>query len=183
MRLKRITDFLSKDFEEAWEICQDSFPRDERRSLWNQKSLSDRTEYSFSAIIQEKEIIGFMDDWHLEGFSFMEHLALKKGWRNLGIGSKIIREYARKHKKVIFEAERPVIDLPSEWKMRLYKKLGFFENGYNYIQPPYEEDKKHVTLVLMSYPHPIVEYSKVLKEIHSKVYGFERPFSGIRREE
>jgi hypothetical protein len=59
--------------------------------------------------------------------------------------------------------------------------MGFKANEYDYIQPPYDVDKKAVPMVLMSYPELLSEevYTKIRDRIHKEVYGFDKPILKI----
>jgi len=170
MNFKKIKSITSKEFRTAWKIYLNSFPRNERRSLKQQKLLFRKKEYAMYAVVERKEIIAFLSIWIIE-FSFIEHFAIKKQFRNKGLGSKILKNFIKK-KRIILEVE------PGETKLAVrrinfYKKLGFKLNKFNHIQPAYSKAKKPIKLYIMSYPNKLskINFEKIQKLLYKKVYG------------
>lgn len=173
MNLERIVSPKSRAFNLAWKIYVNSFPDHERRGRANQISLLKNKNYRFCAVIVNKGVAGLMGDWKLKGFYFIEHLGIREDLRNKGIGSKILREYGQRHKRVIFEVERPEVGEMVRRKIETFKGIGYVLNEHDYIQPAYGLSKRSWPLLLMSFKKPITleEYPLILGEIHTKVYG------------
>lgn len=172
MKLVKLIDTLSKDFKESWKIYESSFPLDERRTLIAQKKLMTNVNYNFSSILNDKKLIGMIDEWNLKGFLFVEHLAIKKSFRGMGFGTKLFLDYILlSEQKIVLEVERPNSDMNRK-RIRFYERLGLKLNKYDYSQPVYDETKKPIPMFLMTYPDKISkkEYELVKNEIYVVVY-------------
>jgi hypothetical protein len=77
--------------------------------------------------------------------------------------------------KVILEVEPPT-DESSLRRINFYKTIGFKLNDHNYIQPPYDKNKKPVKMIIMSYPNNInySEFIDIRKQMHTRVYGMKK---------
>lgn len=160
------------DFNTIWEIYENSFPEDERRSLDKQKKLLSNPRYSFNPIYDKNKIVAFTAIWNLPNFIFIEHFAIKKEFRGKGYGTKILKNIIEKYdKKVILEVEKPETH-DAKRRIDFYKNLGFFLNKYDYKQPPLGENKQPVPLFLMSYPIEISpeEFINIREVLYEKVY-------------
>lgn len=160
-------------FKEIWQIYEESFPNDERRNLTQQKELFNHKKYVLLAVYADKEIVGLISNWILDGFCFIEHAAIKKLHRGKGFGTRSLALYLKKvKKKFVLEVEPPKTPTARK-RIDFYKKLGFKLNELDYIQPPYGKGKNSVHLMIMSYPKELKEkeFEKIKKEIYTKVYG------------
>lgn len=163
-----------KSFNDIWKIFEESFPQDECRNLKDQKELLKESRYNLNPVYDGGEIIGFTAIWNLENFTYIEHFAIKKELRGKGYGSKIIKDVISKNNKlIILEVEKPETDEAIR-RIEFYKRLGFHINNYEYIQPPYDKDKRYVPLVIMSFPNKIdmSEFIKIRDDLYKKVYKF-----------
>ncbi len=162
-------------FDEVFEIMDISFPKNEIRTYEEQKKLLNNPKYHL--IIKEdenKKVVAFMAVWKLNGFDFIEHLAVHPDARGTGIGTKLIKEYLNfSEKLVVLEIEVP--DIKQENTVRrkkFYEKLDFKLNDNIYYQLPLKKGNSKVEMKLMSYPKKLNdnEFKKVEKEIQKEVY-------------
>lgn len=166
----------SAEFQKIWEICESSFPPDERRTKERQELLFRDPRYSLLAVSSEGRIIGFLSSWDLGGFTFIEHFAVEEGSRGRGLGRRTLGEFLKGKGKVILEVERPS-SAARERRISFYEKEGFALNGSDYIQPPYGPGKRPVPMLLMSYPAPLgaKEFVSARARIHKEVYSLQAP--------
>jgi ribosomal protein S18 acetylase RimI-like enzyme len=177
MRFERVSDSGSPAFGEIWTIYESSFPEDERRTLDQQKALFSNPRYFLLAAYSENaRSAGFISCWLVDGFHFIEHMAIHEPGRRKGAGTRMLRAFMEGKARIILECENPQ---GAEQKRRIafYKKAGFHANDFDYIQPPYGIDKNPVHLLLMSYPEKLgaVEFHNVRNAIHRMVYGLNEP--------
>ncbi|MEK6982011.1 MAG: GNAT family N-acetyltransferase [Candidatus Micrarchaeota archaeon] len=160
-------------FKEIWQIYEESFPPDERRTLAQQEELFNRKNYVLLAVYKENKLVGFISNWVLDSFCFVEHAAIKKSHQGKGFGTKSLALYLKKvNKTFILEVELPTSQIARK-RIDFYKKLGFKLNDFDYVQPSYSKSKKSVHLMIMSYPKELKgdEFEEIKKEIYKKIYG------------
>lgn len=162
-------------FDEVFKIMSVSFPESEIRTYREQKSLLNNKNYYL--ITKENEnghVEAFMAVWKLNGFDFIEHLAVHPGSRGTGIGTKLIKEFLNYSKKpVVLEIEVPNIKKENTVRRKnFYEKLGFKLNNNIYYQLPLKKGSPKLEMKLMSYPKSLNdnEFKKVEKEIQKEVY-------------
>lgn len=102
------------------------------------------------------------------GIGFLIYLAVVPKFRRSGLGAKLIqfgvdqsrrdlKEMGRELEAVVFECERPELaqGAEREWRderLRYFARKGAVLLSPTYVQPPLEEGKKEVPLLLMAYP-------------------------------
>ncbi|MBR0423346.1 MAG: GNAT family N-acetyltransferase [Clostridia bacterium] len=162
-------------FDEVFKIMSMSFPKTEIGTYEAQKKLLNNPKYHL--IIKENEnnrVVAFMAVWKLNGFDFIEHLAVHPDSRGTGIGSKIIKEFLNFSKKpIILEIEVPNDkDENTIRRKNFYEKLNFKLNSNTYYQLPLKKGNPMIEMKLMSYPKKLNddEFKKVEKEIQKEVY-------------
>ena len=186
MKLERIVDTESDLFKQVWEVYEESFPIDERRSLEKQKQAMENERYTFSAVHMDDQFVGLMGTWDLNTYAFLEHYAIKKELQNQGRGTRVMIAFMGQRFNIVGEVEIPIKHprSPEEKKQKkdstrrisFYRSLGFKVNQFPYVQPAYEEGKNSVPMHLMTYPHESYEkeFLKIKEMIHKEAYGLEK---------
>ncbi len=169
--LKRLRE---NQFDEIYELLENSFDRDEIRDRKGQREILEEPEYQILGSVSSKdELIGIMAVWDFEEFLYIEHFAIREKSRNLGVGAEFL-------KQVIYEAEKPVIleveppeDEVKSRRIGFYKRNGFNLNPYEYVQLPLAEDRNPVPLKIMSFPKALTgsEYESIRNTIYLRVFG------------
>ncbi len=167
---QKLIDIASKEFAEVWNIMQDSFPDDERRSLDQQKEIFQNKNYSLLAF-SEDGILGIAGIWKLDDFIFVEHLAVKRKERGRGHGTGMLNALKDSRNKIILEMEVPKTRIQKR-RASFYSKAGFIINQFPYKQPAYSEDKNPVDCLILSYPEKIQddEFARIRKILYREVY-------------
>ena len=140
-----------KDFEEIYTIMEESFPSDERRVKEEQRAVFLEPFYKIYAYKDKNERIkAFIAAWEFDEFLFVEHFAVDKTMRNLGIGAKMLRELIDStDKRICLEVEPPLSEMPKR-RIAFYERNGFSLNGYEYYQPPMSKGKNAIPLMIMT---------------------------------
>ena len=175
MKFKKIINSASKDFKKIWKIYESSFPSDERRTLKQIKAIKNKS-HTLTAIYDKNTLLGFIETWEFNNFIFNEHFAVEKSLRYKGLGTKIMKEFLSKNNKnIVLEVQKHNVSKNAKRRINFYEKLNFKLNNYDYIQPPYDKDKKPVPLFLMTYPKKISkpEFIKIRNKLHTTVYGLK----------
>jgi len=177
MCIKNLKKFRHEDFESFFRLLSESFPSIERRSYENQKKLLYEDSYSIIVNNDEKEnITAFIANWEFNDFSFIEHFAVDSKMRGNGMGTSILKDYLNKCNKLIFlEVELPENDI-SVRRIEFYKRLGFYLNDFEYLQPPLQKQHDFLPLKVMSYPRSVdeMEFINYKNTVYEKVYKINK---------
>ncbi|NMB38239.1 MAG: GNAT family N-acetyltransferase [Firmicutes bacterium] len=165
------------DFPKIYDIMVESFPTCEIRSYQKALQLLNNPNYKIIVIQDQqlKKISGFFAVWNLTSFNFIEHFAVRKDMRGLGIGSKAMKKYIHINSRpLVLEVEA----FPTEEakrRIKFYQRLGFVENELAYLQPPIEKGQARPPLKIMNCPSPIPKknYKNIKAVLFSKIYGIE----------
>lgn len=161
------------NLQDIWEIYEDSFPEDEKRSIKDQRKLLDNPLYKIVPYKSKDMTVGFSAVWEFESFLYVEHAATSAKLRGRGYGSKMYKDLMKKYQtKIVLEVEPPEDDL-SRRRIEFYQRLDFKLNHYEYKQPAYDASKKEVPLMIMSYPQKLIpdEFNEVKNVIYENVFG------------
>ncbi len=161
------------DFEQIFNIMEDSFPTDEYRPKQAQKKLFDNVIYKVYGVKENDTVIAFITVYELGEVAFAEHFAVNKNYRNKGLGKEILTYVLKKYPcPVCLEVELPETDIALR-RIEFYKRNGFFLNPFDYIQPALGEGRKPVPLLIMSTQKPLTEqeFEKTKAKIYAEVYG------------
>ncbi len=164
-----------KDFDKVYDIMQDSFPPNERRSYGNQRALLLKDKYKIYALYDENSdsVKAFIAVYEFKDFLFAEHFAVSSAYRNQGLGTEILKELIDStNKQICLEVEKPNTELARR-RIEFYKRNGLFLNEYPYIQPAIEEGKAPMPLFIMSTKAPLMpkEYEAMKFKVYKEVYG------------
>lgn len=174
---KELVRLAEKDFDRIYNILEYSFPSDERRGYDEQKALFCNKNYCVYALKNEKDhIIAFITVYEFEKFTFAEHFAVAKEYRNCGIGSEVLGLLKNTVKSPIcLEVELPESEIAKR-RIGFYKRNGFYFNEYDYIQPAYSKDKSPVPLKIMTTEREITEkeFEDMRNTLYSKVYYVDK---------
>lgn len=165
-----------KDFDAVWEVMEESFPIDERRSYEKQRELLFNDSYFLYGCRRGEQLAAFFAVWQLKECLFIEHFAVLKSCRNGGIGAELLKQLIRAQgQKLVLEVEPPLGELESR-RIAFYKRCGFCLNGYDYTQPAMTEAGKEIPLLIMSYPGRLekTEFLRLREELYRKVYKVGR---------
>lgn len=162
------------DFQQVFDIMENSFPTDEYRPFYEQKDLFLKKEYSVYGLKNKENnsLMGFIALWEFDDFLYIEHFAVSPYFRNKGLGEKILSELKSiSDKTLCLEVEPPKNDI-SVRRINFYKRNGFFLNEYPYIQPAISKGKSPVTLMIMTSDKKISEeeFLKIKDTLYKKVY-------------
>lgn len=161
-------------FDEIYEIMEHSFPEDERRTYEEQKELLTNPLYHIYVLqdLNESSIQAFAAVWTFDSILFLEHFAVHPGYRNLGLGAKMLNAIATKlGKMVVLEVEPPDTELAVR-RIDFYKRNGFFFHTYPYIQPAMSDGRNAIPLFLMTSGRTISEeeFIKIRELLYEQVY-------------
>ncbi|MDR0605236.1 MAG: GNAT family N-acetyltransferase [Bacteroidales bacterium] len=173
IKLNRIISQDDDIGKEAIQIYETAFPIEEKRPIEKHIMLMrENPLFRFYAAMKDKEVIGMMVLWKLDGFTYIDYLAVSQDYRNKGYGKLIIKQLQQCcHSLIVLEVEMPDNDLARR-RIRFYTQLGFNLLDFPYFMPKYNNPKEPFQMRLMSFPNIIddnmCEY--VIRQIHSNAY-------------
>lgn len=140
-----------QEFKDIFEIMQQSFPGEEFRNYNAQKELLNIKNYNIAfKKNDENRVICFIASWEFDNFIFIEHFAVAQCTRNSGVGSAFLKDFLfHCNKNVILEVEVPTTEIKKR-RIDFYKRLGFYLNKYEYLQPAMRENTLPIPLKIMS---------------------------------
>lgn len=159
-------------FNQVWDIYEEAFPENERRSLDQQKKIFNNTRYELRPLYDRHRIVGFIATWDFDDFIFIEHYAIYNKYRGQGYGKSFLKGFIEQvHKSIVLEVETPDTDIAKR-RIGFYQSLGFYCNPFDYVQPSYEEGKESVPLLLMTYPDAIDKetFDRIRDRLYKEVY-------------
>lgn len=128
IRFEKI-DENTKNLEEIKQLYMDAFPFEERVPFYIMVSVGNDRGVEFLSIYDDDTWLGFIHTLVGEKLSYIFYFAIDGSLRQSGYGSKIIREYKKRHPKLSLAIE-PVEEDSDNIKQRK-KRLEFYEkNGF-----------------------------------------------------
>ena len=148
-----------------------AFPYEERRDSFDEKECLKDSRFRLFSLYDNDIAVGFTALWVLDGFVFLEHIAIDEDKRSSGYGSKAIELIKETFEiPIILEAEAPVTEQQIK-RIAFYKRLGFTVHDYDYTQPSYHGGEG-VPLLLLSFPKPMTDcdFNKFIEETRKSAY-------------
>lgn len=165
---------MNQQFEYAWQIYEDGFPPDERRSLQQQKEVLLNPRYKFTpALGAGNAIVGVICTWQFDEFLFVEHIAVASNARGGGTGTKMMASLCQGVScPIILETDPPSLNATALRRVKWYEQLGFHMNEFEYLQPAYSSEKQPLPMKLFSFPKPLspAEFERIRAVLYSEVY-------------
>lgn len=160
--------------DEIWNIFEEAFTPELRRSRAGQEGLLDREQYNFD-IYKGKDGTeqAFLAWWNFDNFAFGEHLAVREDLRGNGLGASIVKDLLSKNETLIIEVEEPDSEI-NKRRIAFYERNGLIMHDFTYFQPPYSPDCIAVPLKIMaSRKISREEFILFRTEIYREVYAMD----------
>ena len=167
----RFSPVTERDFDVVYSKMTSAFPYEERRDSFDERECLKDNRFRLLSLIDDASAVGFVALWLLDGFIFLEHIAIDEDKRSLGYGSRAIELIKSEFNlPIILEAEAPVTEQQIK-RIAFYKRLGFTVNDYDYTQPSYHGGEG-VPLMLLSFPNPMADadFNKFIEETRKSAY-------------
>ena len=152
-----LTILQEEQFENFYQLIEESFPSDEYRPYQTQRGLLSHPHYQIYVHEKDHELAAIFATWEGPDFIFLEHFAVKASLRDGGLGSKLLQTFLKQQAKpIVIEIEPPEGELEKR-RASFYERNGFSLSQWGYVQPALAKEQSPVSLVLMSYPKPLQE--------------------------
>lgn len=172
MNVQLTTTISADDLGLLKQIYETSFPVEEQRP-W--QSIIDNSRNSaprLYAIIAGDQLAGLATLWILDRFAYIEHLAVAKNFRGMGVGSQAVKLILEDVEKlpVVVEIESPTASRPETVdRLKFYNRLGFVTIATDYVQPPYAPGLPSVPLHLLA--TTVLPAGLTTRALHTLIYG------------
>ena len=150
MRTIMIKRIFENDFEQIFEIMENSFPLEEFRTKEEQFSLFLNKNYKIYGYLEEDKLLSFAAIWELDDITFIEHLATNPKHRGRGIGKEILLKIIAESNGIVCLEVEPPIDNITRRRISFYERCGMHMNDYPYMQPSISEGRDPVPLFIMT---------------------------------
>ena len=141
--------YQSEHFNKVYQLYQEAFPEDERRSLPQLINCFNNTKYKLTGFWHFNNFVGFIEYWHFDSFIFVEHMAVSEKLRGKSIGKNMMQTITNKNIPVYLEIEL-VTNETSKRRYNFYLKIGFEIIKINYYQPAYDKNKKPIKMHILT---------------------------------
>lgn len=162
-----------EEFDQVYKIMENSFPKTEYRAYSDQKALFSNPEYKIYAQRgDDRQIIAFIALWELENHVYIEHFAVAKEFRGMGLGAKMLSEISKAYDTPLCLEVEPAQTEIAVKRIGFYERNGFFYNDHHYIQPSMGEGREPIELKIMTYQSPVSEkeFESIRDLLYKKVY-------------
>lgn len=165
----RITDPSHLYFDKAFALYATSFPQYEQRLSLSQRRILSHPQYHCDVILSDNRFCGILFYWEINQLCYVEHFAILSSLRGQGIGSQAIKIFLQQHPHTLLEIDPPIDDISCRRK-QFYTSLGFVENPYSHLHPPYRPHFMSHPLLVMSFPDVLLpqeyqSFASFLKDV------------------
>ncbi len=171
IELKRITHPECADFGILMQLYEEAFPLEERREVSDLEELVRHEDRMyFNAVYHDGTLSGLFVYWRLEGFWYLEHLAVHAEMRNHKIGQQVL-DWSAVHLDGLrlLEVEPAIGEMPIR-RIRYYERNGFIVCDRNYHQPSYHAGGPGIDLWVMCSERP-EQLDEKIASLRKTVYG------------
>ncbi len=157
---------------DVWELMINSFDYERRRCKQEFEEICERSSYQLIELRNNNQLQGIVGYWDFSKWIAIEHLAVQKGEDETQIVPALLEQLLQTTANgVIIIAEVDILQNSRGHSIKsLYKKTGFIENPFVYIQPSYHKGCASFPQRILSYPSAI-NYGQ-FKELRSLLYRF-----------
>lgn len=139
-----------KDLKLFFKYYKEDFPLCERRTYSEFLQCLKDKRFSANFVFDDDKLVGYICYWKLDGFAFVEHVAILPLFRGGGYGSKLMRFIIKSLDcDVVLEVEPPLAENQKR-RVKFYEKLGFMLTAYRYFQPPYHHKTEQIEMKIMT---------------------------------
>ena len=131
-------DFIDiKKNKKVTKLYNEAFPKDERIPIWLLKILVRKNKAKFYGIYDNEKFVGLVYNIFYKDIVFVFYLAIDKGTKEQGYGTKVLDSIKQKYKnsRIILCIE-PVDENSDNYEQRVKRKKFYLKNGFedsNYI--------------------------------------------------
>ncbi len=157
-----LKDCDEKYFRKAWELYENSFPSEEKRTINEQYIILEKENYFAKVFIKDEDIVGILFFWDFIHHTFIEHFAINSILRGQSYGSKILEDFLSKYKNCVLEIEL-IKDEITKKRFDFYNRFDFQINEHKHYQVPFRKNSKKLELLLLSHKNKLTknEYQKL----------------------
>ena len=160
----------NKYFEKAWQIYEDSFPQEEKRTLKEQLKLFNKKSFTMLCYVEDEIVLAILFYWQIQRYTYLEHFAVNSTQRGRSYGSKILQEFINNNQNIILEIE-PIVDETTQKRLDFYQRFDFKVNNHIHFQVPFRKDAQELKLIFLSHKNllSVEEYTTLYQTMLEKM--------------
>lgn len=176
----RLVNKKLKDYQKVISLYNQSFPKEERFSLFELGLFNLSPHVKFEAYYENDTLIGFTYLSFTKKMVFILYLCINPEYRNKGYGTRIINHIKERYPRLTISLNIEPIDKSAPNNdVRIQRKVFYAKNGFfdtnHFIGKKYD-----YSILCTSHEFDIKEYIKALSKISSFL---SRPFIKVRMKE
>ena len=167
----RITHATHADLVQIKVLYETAFPLHERRTWEALLKLLQEPGMELNSVKKDNNLIGFVIYWLLEGWLYLEHIAIEPVFHGQRLGTEVMAFLLKKaNNKIILETETPATEVAMR-RIKFYEMAGLKVLPYSYKQPAYRKNEPAVEMAVMaSLPICREEFQQIRILIRKEVY-------------
>lgn len=122
--------------------------------------------------MQEDTIESLLIYFDLEDYIFIDYLGINPAFHGQGLGSKIMKEFLGRQKKLVLLEVEKVDNELKQRRVNFYERLGLILNDGDYEMLSYLDSTQSIPMKIMSYPHKLdgKEFDDFVAKIKRDIY-------------
>lgn len=161
---EQVTADKTELFDWAYDLLEESFPPEERRSKDSQLAVLAHPDFRLCVARQNGQKLGVVTYFVTDDMFYFENFCTEPSLRNCGYGSKILHALIdlAADRLFVLEAELPVDSLTTR-RVGFYTRNGMIVNDVDHVMPRYHRDDQDLHLLVLSWQRPVTadEYAKL----------------------
>ncbi|MFZ4582988.1 MAG: GNAT family N-acetyltransferase [Paludibacter sp.] len=172
----KIENVYDPNFGEVYDLYNTSFPSYSRRSWAGLETVFNKKQaFNSVAVKKDSKFVGLIHYWIFDKFVYIEQFAIHPDYRNAGLGTKVMKEFLKKHElPIVIETETPRTQIASK-RIYFYERVGFYMISNFYMQPPYEGSQVLMSMLIMTNDYNYVNkyFQQIKNTIYKEVYKYD----------
>ena len=164
-------DFIDiKKNKKVIKLYNEAFPKDERIPIWLLKMLARKNKAKFYGIYDNEKFVGLVYNIFYKDIVFVFYLAIDKGTRGQGYGSKVLKSIKQKYRNYrIILCIEPVDKNSNNYEQRMKRKKFYLKNEFK--DSNYTIKERNIIYEMLYYNENVTlqEFQELMKNYFGKI--------------
>ena len=151
-------------------LYNEAFPKDERIPIWLLKMLARKNKAKFYGIYDNEKFVGLVYNIFYKDIVFVFYLAIDKGTRGQGYGSKVLKSIKQKYRNYrIILCIEPVDKNSNNYEQRMKRKKFYLKNEFK--DSNYTIKERNIIYEMLYYNENVTlqEFQELMKNYFGKI--------------
>lgn len=164
-------DFIDiKKNKKVTKLYNEAFPKDERIPIWLLKILARKNKAKFYGIYDNKKFVGLIYNIFYKDIVFVFYLAIDKGTRGQGYGTKVLESIKQKYNNYrIILCIEPVDENSDNYEQRVKRKNFYLKNGFKDSNYTIKEKNIIYEMLYCNENVTLHEFEEMMKNYFGKI--------------